>query len=84
MSRSSSSLGNCSARPGACGRRLEQPRILLLHVAQMRDQHLGESRGVLEAKEVREAVEPSSSAGRVWVCSSATICRRCSARRRNR
>ena len=69
---------------GEEGRRaLEKFYIVLLDLMQMNQQAVGEIVAVLETEKARKFAKRSPlSAGKVWVCSSPIICRRCSTRRR--
>ena len=61
---------------------LEQADIVPLDRAQMPEQRHGKLVAAPVAEKARETSSASRSAGSVWVCSSAVICRRCSTRRR--
>ena len=65
------------------GRLFEQLRIMALHLAQVLPAGAGECVAVRRSRgSARNAPSASGSAGSVWVCSSATICSRCSTARR--
>src|SRR6188508_526151 len=61
----------------------EQPSVVMLHLVQMIEKHGRKCISVLKSEKARKTLELSRSGGRLCVCSSFTICKRCSTTRKN-